>query len=110
MRSMKEEHGKPVQSEAEQEDDRRASQRVKHQRRSPSAFRLPPSERKRHRHADDEEKERKDRVRVGPAVPFRVEQRGKGVLPASGRVDDEHAGDRETAEDVQGNETGIWDL
>ena len=72
-------------------------------RRPPRAARR---EGERHRHADDEEKEGEDRVRVGPAVPLGMEKRRIDGRPAPRVVDEDHAGDGRAPEDVDRLEPG----
>ena len=105
VRAVEKRDRKSVDAEADREDDGGAAQRVENEPAPAGGFCRAAAEGKRHRHADDEEKERKDRVRVGPAVPLGVQERRVGVVPGAGVVDDDHAGDRQAAEDVESKKT-----
>ena len=52
--------------------------------------------------ADDEEEAREDLIRRCEPVPFGVAQGGVDMAPASRVVDQDHAGDGETPEAVEG--------
>ncbi len=55
--------------------------------------------------SDEEEEVGKDEVREGEAVPGGVVELGVGVGPVAGVVDEDHEGDGEAAEDVDGEDT-----
>ena len=57
--------------------------------------------------ADEEEEVGEDEVGEGEAVPGGVVELGVGVGPVAGVVDEDHEGDGEAAEDVDG-EDAIW--
>ena len=52
--------------------------------------------------ADEEEEVGEDEVGEGEAVPGGVIELGEGVGPVAGVVDEDHEGDGESAEDVDG--------
>src|SRR5437868_2757367 len=58
-------------------------------------------------HAYDEQKKRKDQISRRPAIPLCVFERPINVRPRAGIVDEHHAGDGETAKDIERNEA-LW--
>jgi len=50
---------------------------------------------------NEENKRREDEISWSPAVPLGVHDRPIGVFIATGIVDDDHAGDHQTAVDVE---------
>jgi hypothetical protein len=64
--------------------------------------------------ADEEEEVGEDEVGEGEAVPGGVVELGVGVGPVAGVVDEDHEGDGEAAEDVDGEDSwwgrdGLWE-
>ena len=55
--------------------------------------------------ADEEEEVGEDEVCEGEAVPGGVVELGVGVGPVAGVVDEDHEGDGEAAEDVDGEDS-----
>ncbi len=60
-----------------------------------------PRKGERHRASHDEYEEREDHVGGGAAVPGRVNERREDRVPVPGIVDEDHAGDRRAAKDIQ---------
>ena len=58
--------------------------------------------------ADEEEEVGEDKVGEGEAVPFGVVELGVDVRPVAGVVDENHEGDGEAAEDVDGEDAAGW--
>src|SRR5581483_3124417 len=82
-----------IQQKSEENDERAAAQ-----------DRLRLLAREMRRDADDEEEEGKDEIGRRPPVPLGMFERRIDGAPASGIVDEQHAGDREPAERIEGNE------
>ena len=97
--------GEAVHEEAEQEDQQPASNDLSPNRRFIVAARAPRRERQMRRDAGDEEEEREDEVRRRPAVPRGVLERRIDRAPRARIVDEQHAGDGQPAENVEGQET-----
>lgn len=57
--------------------------------------------RKRHGHADDKKKERKNPISESPAVPDGMLELRIAVFPRTGIVDENHRRDRRAAKDVE---------
>ena len=57
-------------------------------------------------HADEEEEAGKDEIGEGPAVPWSVVELRVDVGPVSGVVDEDHEGDGDAAESVDGENAG----
>src|SRR5882724_63742 len=65
------------------------------------------AERQRDRHPNDEQKEREDQIGRRPAIPFGMFQRPIDMRPRTGVVHQNHAGDRQAAEDVEKEQSGV---
>ena len=74
---------KAVQEQPEAEDYRRTAQHVQHQVLFVRPLLHPFGERKRHRHADDPEEERKDEICKRPPVPCGMPELGIDVTPCA---------------------------
>jgi len=57
------------------------------------------------RDAHDEKKKREDQVRGGQTVPVGMSQGWVNVVPDAGAVDDNHAGNGQTPECIQGDQS-----
>src|SRR5438309_8928875 len=73
-------------------------------------FRRTLAQRKMCGDSDDEEEERKYQIGRRPAIPRRVLERRINRTPRSGVVDEQHAGDRRAAKNIEGSQplAGRW--
>jgi hypothetical protein len=60
------------------------------------------------RHADEEEEAGEDEIGEGPAIPNSVIELRVDVRPVTGIVDENHEGDGDPSEDVDGDDAGRW--
>ena len=90
----------------EREDFEAAKDDVAGERLAAVAFGGAGVERKDDGGADEEEEGWEDEVGEGPAVPGGVVERVEDVVPIAGIVDQDHEGDGEAAEEVDGEDAG----
>jgi hypothetical protein len=93
------------QEESETEHDGRAAKHAEQKFRVVIPLRLSHRERKGHRHTDDPQEERKDKIGEGPSVPFGVCELRIDVPPGAGIIHQDHSGDGESAECIKRDES-----
>lgn len=94
------EEGEPVQQKAQQKDQGAAPAQPGQHGAMAQVFIL--AQRKGQRIADDKQKAGKDQVRDGKSMPFGMQERRIHAAPVARGIDDDHQGDGQAAQDVEG--------
>ena len=92
---------KAVEKQSEAKNDRGAFDYLEIQVTLDSSLFNTTRKRKRDRNADDEEEEREDEIGRRPTMPLSVFQRPVDTGPCAGIINEHHAGDCDSAKDVE---------
>ncbi len=90
-----------IQDQADDKDQRRSSQDFKIEVMQAASARDSLLKCQWNGHADDEDEEGEDQIGRSPTIPFGMLQRRIDGVPTARIVDQNHAGDRQSAKDVQ---------